>query len=123
MASGRKHLRVLIANENLDRLGLLATVVEGLGHEVIARSVSVRECAATTAREPPGCGAGRSRGKLRARVGEALERAKAVVTRSLEELKSTGLSTEQLIRSVGISQSLFESPLAICGSIWRRRAS
>lgn len=48
-----RHLRVLIANEKLDRLGLLATVVEGLGHEVIARSVSVREVAATTARERP----------------------------------------------------------------------
>lgn len=47
------HLRVLIANEKLDRLGLLAAVVEGLGHEVIARSVSVKEVAATTARERP----------------------------------------------------------------------
>jgi two-component system, response regulator / RNA-binding antiterminator len=47
------HLRVLVANERLDRLGLLAAVVEGLGHEVIARSVSVNEVAATTARERP----------------------------------------------------------------------
>ncbi|MDQ6846026.1 MAG: histidine kinase [Candidatus Dormibacteraeota bacterium] len=47
------HLRVLIANERLERLGLLATVVEGLGHEVVARSVSVREVAAMTARERP----------------------------------------------------------------------
>jgi hypothetical protein len=46
-----RHLRILIVNEKLDRLGLLATVVEGLGHEVIARSVSVREVVATTARE------------------------------------------------------------------------
>ena len=52
MASGN-HLRVLIANQKLDRLGLLAAVVEGLGHEVIARSVSVSEVAATTARERP----------------------------------------------------------------------
>jgi hypothetical protein len=35
----------------LGRPGLLGTVVEGLGHEVIARSASVREVAATTARE------------------------------------------------------------------------
>jgi AmiR/NasT family two-component response regulator len=47
------HLRVLIANQKLDRLGLLAAVVEGLGHEVIARSISVSEVAATTARERP----------------------------------------------------------------------
>jgi AmiR/NasT family two-component response regulator len=46
-------LRVLIANEHLDRLALLATVVESLGHEVVARSTSVREVAATTARERP----------------------------------------------------------------------
>ena len=53
MARLKDQLRVLIANEKLDRLALLATVVEGLGHEVIARSVSVREVAATTARERP----------------------------------------------------------------------
>ena len=51
--SGIDRLRVLIANEKIDRLGLLATVVEGLGHDVVARSVSVREVAATTARERP----------------------------------------------------------------------
>jgi two-component system, response regulator / RNA-binding antiterminator len=50
---GIHRLRVLIANERLDRLGLLATVVDGLGHEVVARSVSVRDVAATTARERP----------------------------------------------------------------------
>lgn len=51
--SGVDHLRILIANEKLDRLGLLATVVEGLGHHVVARSVLVREVAAATARERP----------------------------------------------------------------------
>jgi AmiR/NasT family two-component response regulator len=44
---------VLIANERRDRLGLLADVVTGLGHEVIAREVDVREVAAVTAREHP----------------------------------------------------------------------
>ncbi len=48
-----KHLRVLIANEKLDRLKLLAAVVEGLGHEVVARSVTVTEVAALTAQERP----------------------------------------------------------------------
>jgi len=47
------HLRVLIANERRDRLELLAQVVSGLGHEVIARSVDVREVGAVTALERP----------------------------------------------------------------------
>jgi AmiR/NasT family two-component response regulator len=46
-------MRILIANERRDRLELLAEVVAGLGHEVIARSVDVREVAAVTAREHP----------------------------------------------------------------------
>lgn len=51
--SGIGQLRILIANEKLDRLGLTAAVVEGLGHEVVGRSISVREVAATTARVRP----------------------------------------------------------------------
>src|SRR6476469_6584591 len=47
------HLRVLIANERRDRLSLLAEVVAGLGHEVIAREIDVREVGAVTAREHP----------------------------------------------------------------------
>src|SRR5690349_10453877 len=47
------HLRVLIANERRDRLELLAQVVTGLGHEVIAREVDVREVGAVTAKEHP----------------------------------------------------------------------
>jgi AmiR/NasT family two-component response regulator len=47
------HLRVLIANEKRDRLELLAQVVAGLGHEVIAREVQVKEIGAVTARERP----------------------------------------------------------------------
>ena len=46
-------MRILIANERRDRLELLARVVSELGHEVIARSVDVREVAAVTAREHP----------------------------------------------------------------------
>jgi AmiR/NasT family two-component response regulator len=46
-------LRILIANERRDRLELLAQVVTGLGHEVIARSIDVREVGAVTAREHP----------------------------------------------------------------------
>jgi response regulator NasT len=52
-ADGRQHLRVLIANERRDRLELLAQVVAGLGHEVIAREVDVTAVGAVTAREEP----------------------------------------------------------------------
>jgi response regulator NasT len=47
------HLRVLIANERRDRLELLAKVVAGLGHEVIAREIDVKEVGPVTAREHP----------------------------------------------------------------------
>lgn len=47
------HLRVLIANERRDRLELLAQVVAGLGHEVIAREIEVTEVGPVTARERP----------------------------------------------------------------------
>ena len=46
-------LRVLIANEKRDRLELLAEVVTGLGHDVIAREIYVKEVGAVTARERP----------------------------------------------------------------------
>src|SRR5207237_3963902 len=48
-----RHLRVLIANEKRERLELLAQVVTGLGHEVIAREIYVKEVGAVTARERP----------------------------------------------------------------------
>src|SRR5881396_192916 len=48
-----RNLRVLIANEKRERLELLAQVVAGLGHEVIAREIEVREVGAVTARERP----------------------------------------------------------------------
>ena len=40
------HLRVLIANERRERLELLAQVVIGLGHDVIAREIYVKEVGA-----------------------------------------------------------------------------
>src|SRR5947208_15693806 len=54
--SDLRQLRVLIANEKRDRLELLAQVVIGLGHDVIAREISVREVGAVTAREHPDVG-------------------------------------------------------------------
>ena len=46
-------LRILIANERIDGFGPVAAIVAGLGHEVIAREVDVREVAAVTAQEHP----------------------------------------------------------------------
>ena len=60
-------LRVLIANERRDRLELLAQVVTGLGHEVIAREIDVREVGTVTA-ESTRRRARRSRAELRART-------------------------------------------------------
>ena len=48
-----RHLRVLIANEKRERLELLARVVIGLGHDVIARAIDVKEVGPVTAREHP----------------------------------------------------------------------
>src|SRR5687767_11233063 len=48
-----EHLRVLIANERKDRLALVAPVVAGLGHEVIAREIDVDDVGPVTARERP----------------------------------------------------------------------
>jgi AmiR/NasT family two-component response regulator len=50
---GRQHLRVLIANEKRERLELLAQVVIGLGHDVIAREIYVKDVGSATAREQP----------------------------------------------------------------------
>ncbi len=48
-----QHLRVLIANERKDRLALVAPIVAGLGHEVIAREIEVDDVGLVTARERP----------------------------------------------------------------------
>ncbi len=46
-------LRILIANERVDRLARIADIVTGLGHEVIARELEVADVAAATEREHP----------------------------------------------------------------------
>jgi response regulator NasT len=48
-----EHLRVLIANERKDRLGIVAAIVVELGHEVIAREIDVADVGPVTARERP----------------------------------------------------------------------
>jgi AmiR/NasT family two-component response regulator len=47
------HLRVLIANEREDHLALLETVVERMGHQVVAHETDVKQVAAHTARARP----------------------------------------------------------------------
>jgi response regulator NasT len=79
---GTEHLRVLIANERRDRLELLAQVVAGLGHEVIAREVEVSEVAAVTAREHPDValvGLGLSSDHALALIGEIVREASCPV--------------------------------------------
>jgi response regulator NasT len=51
--NGIEHLRVLIANERHDRLAMVAEVVSGLGHEVVADSTEIEEVGLLTAREHP----------------------------------------------------------------------
>ena len=53
LRDGTDHLRVLIANERKDRLALVAAIVVGLGHEVIAREIEVGDVGPVTARERP----------------------------------------------------------------------
>jgi response regulator NasT len=53
MKDTRTPLRILIANERKDRLERIATIVTGLGHEVISRELEVADVAAATEREHP----------------------------------------------------------------------
>jgi two-component system, response regulator / RNA-binding antiterminator len=53
MTEDRTLLRILIANERKDRLERIATIVSGLGHEVISRELEVADVAAATEREHP----------------------------------------------------------------------
>ena len=53
MVEGSTRLRVLIANETLERVELAATVVTHLGHSVVARMTAIEEVAAATVGEHP----------------------------------------------------------------------
>ena len=48
-----EHLRVLIANERKDRLAVVAPIVAALGHEFVAREITVDDVGLVTARERP----------------------------------------------------------------------
>jgi two-component system cell cycle sensor histidine kinase/response regulator CckA len=70
---GIHQLRVLVADQRADRLALLAQLVTGLGHEVVAHEVDVAGLAAATARERPDVALvalGKSTGHALAEVSE-----------------------------------------------------
>ena len=48
-----QHLRVLVANERPDHLEILAVLITGLGHEVVAREIDVKQVGPATGRERP----------------------------------------------------------------------
>jgi AmiR/NasT family two-component response regulator len=50
---GVPQLRILIANQRLDRLELFAKVIDGMGHEVVGREIDVLAVGALTARMRP----------------------------------------------------------------------
>jgi Response regulator with putative antiterminator output domain len=53
VAQKTAHLSVLIADERQDRLEVLAHLVAGLGHEVVASEIEIRKAGAATVRERP----------------------------------------------------------------------
>jgi AmiR/NasT family two-component response regulator len=58
MSDGRlphesEHLRVLIANELVERVAVVTEVVQGLGHDVVARVIDVENVGAVTRAERP----------------------------------------------------------------------
>jgi two-component system, response regulator / RNA-binding antiterminator len=80
--SGIRQLRILIANERRDRLELLARVVAGLGHEVVAREIEVSEGGTVTSRERPDValvGLGTSSGHALELIGEIVHEASCPV--------------------------------------------
>ena len=86
--NGIHHLRVLIANQRVDRLEALARVVTGLGHEVIAREIHVSDVAAVTARERPDValvGLGESAEHALSQISEIVAEAFCPVIALLEE--------------------------------------
>jgi AmiR/NasT family two-component response regulator len=81
-------LRILIANERRDRLELLAQVVVGLGHEVVAREIDVGTVGAVTAEVRPDValvGLGLSSDHALELIGEIVREASCPVIALLHE--------------------------------------
>jgi AmiR/NasT family two-component response regulator len=87
MSPTEEHLRVLVANEREDRIGLVATIVKSLGHTVIAGSTDVAEVGALTAHEHPDValvGLGQSSGHALELIGRIVREATCPVIAVLE---------------------------------------
>ena len=73
MSEGLDQLRVLVANEDTERLQTIAAVVGELGHIVVASVIAIEEVARTTTREHPDValvGLGRSAEHALALIGQ-----------------------------------------------------
>jgi response regulator NasT len=70
-------LRVLIANERPERLGLITAILNGLGHVVVATGIDVEEMGSATRRERPDVAL--------VALGESSEHALDMITRIVRE--------------------------------------
>jgi response regulator NasT len=71
------HLRVLIANQRMDRLDSIVTIVEGLGHTVVSRQLEVDQVASATAELHPDLAL--------VGLGESSQHALQLITRIVQE--------------------------------------
>ena len=93
--SDLQHLSALIANEKRDRLELLAQVVIGLGHDVIAREIEVKEVGPATARESPDV----ALVGLGSRSGHALELISEIVREASCPVKSAAPMSQRRLET------------------------
>ena len=113
-----QHLRVLIANERRERLELLAQVVAGLGHEVIAREIDVHEVGAVTARERPDValvGLGLDSGHALDLIGEIVREASCPVI-ALLSVEDPGYVHEAAKRGI-FAYILHDDPVELASAI------
>ena len=132
------HLRVLIADERQDRLELLAGLVAGLGHEVVAREVEIRKAGAATAREHPDVALvvlGPSSEHALELIGEIVQEAACPVIALLSEkdpayVREAGkrgvfayivdTDSEELQSAIEITLLRFSEFDSLQGAFWRR---
>jgi len=109
-----QHLRVLIANQRSDRLDYVTSVVVGLGHEVVARSIEVDEVAVVTQREHPDValvGLGDSSEHALELIGEIVRQAACPVIALLETEPGRVFTKQELLRELWGEQGHQQAPL------------